>query len=442
MSNTRNRGLETICYIIAGEFISVAIDRTMQTFDVIVIGAGPAGATAAAAAAAAGLRVIILEKYVLPRHKTCGGGMPMTVGSVLRDLVPEAFVEADVRYMRHTWKFQDPYLAPINPPGAQPELTLWMVQRSTFDNALTQRAVQIGAEVRDGISVRSLERGRSTVLVRAETRDGTNLEFSAPWVIGADGANGVTAREVGLRRRRSLAIGLEVEHPHQWGDGRPHLRPDVIHLEYGAVPRGYAWVFPKAHHLNVGAGLFRPRRPDGRGDRRVREQLQDAICGYLEHFGLSYCRDDLAYYAHPLPIWNGRERLQTDDNRILLAGDAAGLINPIFGDGILHAIKSGVIAAKCVADGRPEEYTQRIHAELADNFDAAGSLAKLFYSMTGTIYKHGIKRPTATHAATRLLCGDDLFLDAKGRAVRILKEAIGSRMTSTERPTAQSDVSL
>src|SRR4051812_37292135 len=108
-------------------------------YDVIVIGAGPAGATAAEAAARRGLKVALLEKQTLPRHKTCGGGMPMVVGDMLADLCPDGVVEAKVEYMRHTFHFDDAHLAPINPTGAARPLALWMVQRAIFDNALAQR---------------------------------------------------------------------------------------------------------------------------------------------------------------------------------------------------------------------------------------------------------------------------------------------------------------
>src|SRR5258708_3551649 len=109
----------------------------MLRYDVIVIGAGPAGGASAERAASLGLKVLLLEKQKLPRHKTCGGGMPMAVGDVLRDLAPDAFVESDVRFMRHTWKFKDPYIGEVNPAGTDREISLWMAQRAIFDNALT-----------------------------------------------------------------------------------------------------------------------------------------------------------------------------------------------------------------------------------------------------------------------------------------------------------------
>ncbi|HLK58555.1 MAG TPA: FAD-dependent oxidoreductase, partial [Chthonomonadaceae bacterium] len=135
----------------------------MRHYDAIVVGAGPAGNAAAFELAQGGAKVALLEKQTLPRHKTCGGGMPMRVGETLRlqelcDLGPEAFVEADTRFIRHTWRFGDPCLMPMNPEGTEGRaLSLWMVRRSVFDHALAQRAARAGAELRDGLPLKSLE---------------------------------------------------------------------------------------------------------------------------------------------------------------------------------------------------------------------------------------------------------------------------------------------
>jgi geranylgeranyl reductase family protein len=403
-------------------------------YDVIVVGAGPAGTTAAWELARSGRRVALIEKQTLPRHKTCGGGMPMVVAQLLeldtlRDLAPEAFVECDTRYLRHTWNWHDACLAPMNPEAADaetgtptpPTRSLWMVRRSVFDNALARRAEAAGAELRDGLAIRAIETDGNRVTVRAGT-DAATWSATCDTLIGADGANGVTARSVGLRRERMLAIAIEAEVPHRWGDGHPDLRRDVAHLEYGVVKRGYAWVFPKGDHLNVGAGVFRPRRSDGRGDNTVRDELQRAIVGYLEMLGVPRRAEDLTFHAHPLPIWNGLDRLQSRDNRVLLVGDAAGLINPLFGDGILHALRSGKIAAECVLEGGTNTYTEAIGAEFKANFDAALTMAKFFYQWSGFCYRHGVVQPGATRTAVRLLSGEAVFTDVVGRALKRLQK--------------------
>lgn len=402
----------------------------MPHYDAIVVGAGPAGNAAAFDLARNGAKVALIEKQTLPRHKTCGGGMPMVVEQVLeldalRDLAPDAFIEADTHFMRHTWQFADPVMAPMNPDANEArKLSLWMVRRSVFDNVLAQRAAAAGAELRDSLAVKSVTLERNApVRVLAEGKQGA-WEATADTVIGADGANGIVARSVGLRRERALAIAIEAEVPHVWGAGHPDLRPDVCHLEYGAVERGYAWVFPKGDHLNVGAGVFRPRNSGGRGDSSVRTELRAAILDYLNLLGVPRREEDLVFHAHPLPIWNGLDRLQTRDSRILLAGDSAGLINPFFGDGILHALKSGQIAARCILAGDQAGYTRAISREFKANFDAALKLARFFYQWPKFCYQYGVRRPGATRTATRLLCGDAMFNDIAGRVMRRIRKAM------------------
>lgn len=396
-------------------------------YDVIVCGSGPSGSMAAATAAKAGLKVALIEKQFLPRHKTCGGGMPMVMQDYLWNLAPEAFVESDVAYMRHTWKFdQDVHLGVINPEGVSQRLSLWMVQRSIFDQALANLAVRTGAELRDGLSVRSLDLADDGVTVHARAvKTGAEWTAKARYVIGADGANGVVAKATSLRKARSIAVALEVELPHTWGTGHESLRPDIVHLEYGAVKRGYGWIFPKADHLNIGAGLFRPDKQDARQDRTVRAELQAVIFQYMDKMGLQYDRQRIQFHGHPLPTWSGREPLH--EGRILLVGDAAGLINPLFGDGILHAVKSGKIAGDVIAANVADTYTEQIHAEFATDFDAALQLSRIFYNWTRLCFKYGVKYEKGTRYATQLLCGQLKFDTMQQRAMNRLKRSAGAK---------------
>ncbi len=233
------------------------------------------------------------------------------------------------------------------------------------------------------------------ITVRAEGKNG-QWSAACDTVIGADGANGIIAKCVGLRKVRALAIAIEAEVPHEWGSGHEDLRPEICHLEYGAIPQGYAWVFPKGDHLNVGAGVFRPRsggRDRGDAEVSVKVELRKAILDYLRMLGVPKAENELKFNAHPLPIWNGLDRIQTRDNRVLLAGDSAGLINPFFGDGILHALKSGQIAARCILEHKEKEYTREISGEFRSNMNSALKLAKVFYRWPHICYSYGVKRP-------------------------------------------------
>jgi geranylgeranyl reductase family protein len=403
----------------------------MQThYDAIVVGAGPSGAAAAFDLARAGVKTALIEKHLLPRHKTCGGGMPMLIEQllemdVLKDISPDAFVEADTRFMRHTFNFADPVLAPMSGEGDERPLSLWMVQRSVFDNALALRAQAAGAELLTGYAVKGYtQQKRGGAITLSGTGPDGDWSVTCDTLIGADGANGVIARAAGLRRTRALAIAMEVELPHTWGTGHPDLRKEVVHLEYGVVPMGYAWVFPKGDHLNVGAGVFRPGGRSGSAENSVKQELRKAILDYLELLGVPQNEADLHFYAHPLPIWNGLDKIQSRDNRVLLVGDSAGLINPFFGDGIMHALKSGKIAARCVVEGRTREYTKEISTEFKKNMDSALKLARLFYRWPHICYRYGVTRPGATRTATRLLCGEAVFQDIAGRAIRRLRSGM------------------
>jgi geranylgeranyl reductase family protein len=401
---------------------------TLPQYDVIICGAGPGGAMAAATAARGGLKVALIEKYPLPRHKTCGGGMPMVMQDYLWDMAPDAFVESDVAYMRHTWNFdEDAYLGEINPTGTSRPLSLWMVQRSRFDEALAQRAVRAGAELRDGLVVKTLRQEADGVIVEAQSLKGnTTWTAKARYVVGADGANGAVVKATQLRQKKAIAIALEVELPHTWGEGHESLKPEIAHLEYGAIPHGYGWIFPKEDHLNIGAGVFRSKNLDARKNPQVNQELREAIFQYIDKMGLQCDREKLQFHGHPLPTWAGKEPLQ--EGRILLVGDAAGLINPLFGDGILHAVKSGDIAGTALVEDAAESYTQRIHAELGANFDAALRLSKLFYNWTDFCFKYGVKNPKGTRYATQMIAGEMSFEEVQKRAINRVKRSAGAQL--------------
>lgn len=362
----------------------------------------------------------------MPRYKTCGGGVPIAIGSELPNLIPEAFAEATVTHIRHTWNFQDPHLAELNPDPDEPPMSLWMVQRSIFDNALAERAAKAGTIVQAGIAVRALEQDGAT-RIRITLANGDSC--TASHIVGADGANGIVARSVGLRKNRLLAIALEAEIPHTWGEGAESLRPEIAHLEY-AVRQGYAWVFPKAHHLSVGAGTFGRRTAEGRGEAS-KDELARWILGYLDALGVPHRADEIEFHGHPLPIWSGAEPIEAWNGRALLAGDAAGLVNPLFGDGISYACRSGTLAGRAIGDGQAASWSQIVRDEFGASHDSALAIAKFFYQFPAVCYKLGVKHPRGTRIAGRLIAGDLRFDEVLDR---LPWKRLGTNRKTAKRP--------
>lgn len=399
---------------------------TPMRYDVIVCGAGPAGATAARILAESGRKVCLVEKQKLPRHKTCGGGMPIAIGSKLRDIAPSAFAECNVTSIRHTYRLARPVHSRINRPG-ESDSSLWMVQRPIFDNALTDAACAAGARLLDSHALCKLVSRDSGVeiVVRSEIGRGSETTLEADYLVAADGANGLCARLMGLRRSRDLAIAMEIELPHDYGTGHESVRRDVAHLDFGSVPNGYAWVFPKGDHLNIGAGRIFPRKSSAERDSAsLKKTLVRIIHEYARLLGLPEPGPDTRYFAHPLPVWSEREPLTDDTARCLLCGDAAGLVNPFFGDGILNAVTSGEIAASAIIDGATRLYSSKVHEHFAANMEAAKRYASLFYRYPRFFYELGVRREEATRVAMRLLAGELGFDELKTRLARRIRTRV------------------
>ena len=225
----------------------------MEKFDAIVVGAGPAGSTAAYRLARSGAKVLLLDRARFPRDKPCGGGLteravtqlPVSVDPVVEEVVDrfELGFRYGTRFVR----------------GGERPLVL-MTRRSRLDAHLVAEAAAAGADFRDGLRATALNLDEAGATVRF---DGTAA--SAPVVIGADGVNGLTARALGFGdRRHGVALEGNVSYAHAREDR--WRGPAVVDL--GAVPGGYAWVFPKGDHVNVGVGGWASEGP------RLREHLQ------------------------------------------------------------------------------------------------------------------------------------------------------------------------
>jgi len=293
-------------------------------YDAIVVGAGPAGSTLARILARSGVRVLLLDRAAFPREKPCGGGVSLRAASRL-DLDLSSVTEQTIFDVRVSYRlgkaFRHHYPQPL----------VYMTQRCRLDALLVEQASAAGVEFHDGEPVRAVEVSDHRVTVRTEK--GT---YGARALVGADGANGIVGRSTGTAPSASggdLAVALEGNVP--CPQGLPPRWRETLALNLGGLPGGYGWVFPKGDHLNVGVGAWRWFAPN------LREHLA-ALCRRYG-FPLEALRDVRGYHL-PLrrpgsPIVRGP---------VLTVGDAAGLVDPLSGEGIHAAIQSARVAARAI----------------------------------------------------------------------------------------------
>jgi geranylgeranyl reductase family protein len=314
-------------------------------YDAIVVGAGPAGSTTAYRLARAGRSVLLLDRARFPRDKPCGGGvteraarlLPFSIEPVVEDVATAVDLRLD-------------YGRTIERKGGAP--LVYLTQRARLDHYLAEQAAAAGAEFRDGIRVTAMEEG--VVSASGERHE-------ADVVVGADGVNGISARALGLGGNRHVGVALEGNLPNS------KLRADYggkLVLEFGVVPGGYAWVFPKGEHANFGVGGWGSQGP----------ALRDHLRRLCEAHGVS--ADDLeSVRGYRLPLRSPASRLSC--GRALLVGDAAGLIDPVSGDGMFEGFLSSLYASEAVLDlldGREnslDPYGDRLARRLATHLWAS-----------------------------------------------------------------------
>ncbi|MDQ6648694.1 MAG: geranylgeranyl reductase family protein [Actinomycetota bacterium] len=291
---------------------------TEPTYDVVVVGAGPAGAAAARAAAAAGARTVLLERAEIPRYKCCGGGLVgLSQAAVPVDLAP---LQRDA-VSRVTFTDDGGHRRTRRGPQGRPLFRL--VFRAELDEALVHSAEAAGAVLRTGSVLTGITESDGTLTLA--TRGG---EVTARAVVGADGASGRTGAYVGVECDQ-VDVGLEAEIPTPPGTAG-HWRGRVL-LDWGPVPGSYGWVFPKGDLLTVGVIGSRRHGPALRA--YYRDFLQrlglDAIEPVTDSGHLTRCRRPGS------PLRRGA---------VLVAGDAAGLLDPWTREGISYALRSGRLA--------------------------------------------------------------------------------------------------
>jgi geranylgeranyl reductase family protein len=311
------------------------------TYDAIVVGAGPGGASAAAVLAADGHDVLLVDREEFPREKTCGDGIPPGTIEILNGIgMADAIRNEDfycVRGIRlgspwgRTWDLD---FSPRRSGGE-----FYIAQRSRFDELIRRHAITAGATFRRArVSGPIVEDGCVRGVIARDA--GGEEAISARLVIGADGATSVIARALGTGRLGSRERGVAVRAYLNNIDPLPQTVE--FYFDRELLP-GYAWIFPVDNNrANVGV-IMRADRYSERG-LPLRERLDRFLARpeIRERIRGDVALDKMATWQLPYAVEGGKRAF----DGALLVGDAGGFVDPLTGEGIHNAVLTGVVAAQ------------------------------------------------------------------------------------------------
>ncbi len=321
----------------------------MQAADVVIAGAGPAGAVAAHTLARAGADVLVLERAHFPRDKSCGDGVTAHAVDILGDMgvTFDAFVGRGVKTYGGVIGGPNGATFSARPPrdaGGLP-VECWVVPRVVLDAEVARAAVRVGARLREGAAVSGVTVSKDNAII--DYSDGARTSRVATRIlIGADGAHSNVARALRVPDAGKRHLGFAIRGYYDDVEG---LGDDLEIYYYDAhILPGYGWVFPTGpKRANVGIGIYTGELD--RSSRKLRELLDDFIAqtpGVAER--MRNARADGKAMGWPLPVSSARRR--TVFERAMLCGDAASLVDPLTGEGIYTALVSGRSAARTALD--------------------------------------------------------------------------------------------
>ncbi|MGO9744032.1 MAG: geranylgeranyl reductase family protein [Roseiarcus sp.] len=300
-----------------------------QQFDAVVIGAGPAGSAAAFTLASNGLTTCLIDKSDFPRDKLCGGLVTQRSKRVFETVFQRHWDRTLFTESKNIEFYSgDQFLAAApdwieNPDYAR----LYFTMRRDFDSYLVDLVRHSGADLKLGVDVKEINISRKYILLSNDE------QLSFRYLVGADGVNSQVAKTLfGYSfNPRTIGFGLEVEVP------REHLpdHGDLVEIDFNSANWGYGWAFPKQKSITIGVG----------GIHRLNGDLKARLDHYLSRKRLSISN----YRVKGQYIPFGDCRMIPGDGNVLLCGDAAGVVDPITGEGIAYAMHSGFFAGNAIS---------------------------------------------------------------------------------------------
>lgn len=298
----------------------------MKSFDVAIIGSGPAGASAALELSKNGISTVIIEKEVLPRYKTCGGGLVFRgrnyIPFDISPVIEKEFLEVDTYFANTNLKFTTKKEKPI----------ISMIMRDAFDNLIVEKSKENGVTLLQNHKVTAITFGEIQTIHTAEG------DVQAKFIIAGDGALSPIAKIAGWKETRIIipALEYEIEVPQiDFERLSKNVRFDI-----DAIPNGYGWCFPKKNHLSVGVAVLIKTKKTIDLKKYYTEYLTKTL-------GINTILNEEAH-GFVIPI---SPRIDTFfQKNVFLIGDAAGFADPVVAEGISNAILSGILAAKSIVE--------------------------------------------------------------------------------------------
>jgi len=360
--------------------------------DVIVAGAGPAGTSAAFELARRGADVLILEKTSFPRYKVCGGGLTRKiVDEIPFDITP--VIESEIFSVRFSCNFANQFTK------TSPDSLIFCTMREELDQFLLDQAIAAGTRILYNEHIIAVHQENGGV--RIQTRNGI---FRSRLVVGADGASSMVAHSSGLWK--DLMPGLAWEAEMDAEEKELKQFGSTVFLDWGTFPGGYGWIFPKRNHFSVGVG----------GPASLSRYLKTYNQQFIQTSGIRFT-GIRSMKAWPIPVKIRKSSFHS--GQVVVAGDAAALTDPLTGEGISYAIRSGTIAGRAVwrflqgNSGSLEAYSGEINEVLMPEILEANRVKTIFNAVPSTIHKMVQKRERVWRAFGKILKGERTYLDVR-----------------------------